>query len=172
MKTIRLQDGFTLIELIVAVLIVSILAAVAYPSYRDYVVRGKRAEGKTALLKAAQLQERNYLNGDPNDANPNRAPTYVNTAGLARLFGLTATDTIYSGETPGANTGWYTIVVDAPAAGTGCTTTLQDCFQLRAVPNNAAPRNFSDTGCDQMTLDSAGRRGENGTLTVNECWDK
>ena len=167
------STGFTLIEVMVAVLVVAILAAVAYPSYQEHLTRSKRAEGKAALLKAAQLQERNYLNGDPNNADANRPPTYVDTAGLARLFGLAAADTIYSGERPEANTGWYTISVDVPAGGTGCTTNLTECFQVRATPNNAAPRNFSDGGCNQFTLDSAGRRGNTGgTLTVNECWDR
>lgn len=168
MISLERRNGFTLIEVMIAVLIVSILAAVAYPSYRDHLTRSKRAEGKAALLKAAQLQERNFINGDPNNADPNRPPTYVDTAGLARLFGLGAAAVIYSGETPGANTGWYTITVDAP--GVGCA--LDSCFVLRATPNNAAPRSFTDAGCDQLTLDSAGRRGETGTLTVNDCWDR
>ena len=167
------SDGFTLIEVMIALLVVAILAAVAYPSYQEHLTRSKRSEAKAALLKAAQLQERNYLNGDPNNVDPNRPPTYVDTAGLARLFGLGAAATIYSGETPGANTGWYTITVDAPAAATGCTTNLTECFVLRATPNNAAPRNFSDAGCNELTLDSAGRRSKTGgTLTVNECWDR
>jgi len=40
----RRQVGFTLIEVMVVVAIVAILAAVAYPSYGDYVRRGKIAE--------------------------------------------------------------------------------------------------------------------------------
>jgi len=52
--------GFTLIEVMVGVAVVAILAAIAIPSYSAYVIRGKRAEGKTALLQAAQAMERIY----------------------------------------------------------------------------------------------------------------
>lgn len=53
--------GVTLLELMVVVVIVGILAAVAYPSYRDSVDRAKRNEAKALLLEIAQNQERYYL---------------------------------------------------------------------------------------------------------------
>lgn len=58
-KSIR---GVTLIELLIVVVIVSILAAVAYPNYRAYVQKSKRNEAKAALLLIATNQERHYLN--------------------------------------------------------------------------------------------------------------
>ena len=173
-------QGFTLIEVMIAVAVIGILAAIAYPAYQDQILRAKRSEGKVALLKAAQLQERNYLNGDPTIATANPVPTYLTTAKLAVLFGLADGAVIYSGENPSLNTGAYTISVDAVPGGT-CTTTLQDCFVVRATPNNAAPANFSDTKpnggavqCGELNLDSAGRRGI-GTgvaLTVDTCWSR
>lgn len=56
------ERGVTLIELMVVVVIVGILAAVAYPNYRDHVTRSKRTEAKAALLQIATNQERHYLN--------------------------------------------------------------------------------------------------------------
>ena len=56
----RPQTGFTLIELMITVAIVGILAAIAYPSYSDYVIRSKRSEAKQALIEVAQMLERNY----------------------------------------------------------------------------------------------------------------
>ncbi len=53
--------GLTLIELMVVLLIVGILAAVAVPTYRQYVIRAHRTEAKTALLRLAANQERHYL---------------------------------------------------------------------------------------------------------------
>ena len=58
------QHGITLIELMIVVAIVALLAMVAYPSYRDQVRRSNRAEGKSALLNAAALQERYFSNNN------------------------------------------------------------------------------------------------------------
>ena len=52
--------GFTLIELMIVVVIVGVLAAIAYPSYLDYIARARRADAKTVLLENAQFLERFY----------------------------------------------------------------------------------------------------------------
>lgn len=56
MKT---QNGFTLIELMIAVAIVAILAAIAIPSYSSYVNRSKLSEGADALA-AVQIKMESY----------------------------------------------------------------------------------------------------------------
>ena len=60
----RKMQGITLMELMIVVIIVGILAAVAYPNYRDFAARAKRNEAKAALLQIAIRQERFYLNNN------------------------------------------------------------------------------------------------------------
>jgi type IV pilus assembly protein PilE len=53
--------GFTLIELLITVAIIGILAAVAYPSYTEFVSRSNRTEAQRELLRLANLQEQVFV---------------------------------------------------------------------------------------------------------------
>jgi type IV pilus assembly protein PilE len=152
--------GFTLIELMVACAVVAILAAIAYPSYVDHIAKVKRAEGKSALLKAAQLQERFYTSNGfySNDLGP--------------LFGLAANAAVRSGEDPAF--GNYNLTV--------ATTTLNgaanQAYTLTATPNAAGTSAttggpFVDAICGNFTLTSTGVRAFSGTpsaRTPQLCW--
>ncbi|HEX4881924.1 MAG TPA: type IV pilin protein, partial [Porticoccaceae bacterium] len=61
-RTSDRQSGVTLLEMLIVVVIVSILAAVAYPAYQDYVVRSNRAVGAGSLLEVAARQEQYFAN--------------------------------------------------------------------------------------------------------------
>ena len=59
------MHGITLIELLIVVVVVSILAAIAFPNYQEFTARAKRNEAKAALLQIAVNQERIYLSSNP-----------------------------------------------------------------------------------------------------------
>ncbi|MDO8811616.1 MAG: type IV pilin protein [Gallionella sp.] len=77
MKFYRNQ-GFSLIELMIAVVIVGILAAIAVPSYQSHTIKASRAAAQTELLELASLQEKIYLNS--NAYTPNLTGTYNGSA--------------------------------------------------------------------------------------------
>ena len=89
------ERGFTLIEIMIVVVVVAILAAIAFPSYQDSVRKSRRAEAKSALSDLAARQEQFF--------NDNK--TYADT--VAKLG--------TSGTTP---SGYYTLQIAAGATGT------------------------------------------------------
>lgn len=56
--SMRKNQGFTLIELMIVVAIIGIISAFAYPSYTEYVMRGHRADARAGLLQAQLWMER------------------------------------------------------------------------------------------------------------------
>ena len=148
--------GFTLVELMIAVAVVAIIIAVGLPSYQDQVLKTKRAEGKAALLKAAQLQERFY--------SSTQLGTAKYASDLSELFGLPAGSTVRSGENP--TLGNYTLTVAAFGG------SLEEGFLLTATPNNvrATGGSLVDPECGDLTLTSTGVRAFTGTGTKDRCW--
>ena len=55
---IRRQRGVTLMELMVVMIVIAILTSIAYPSYRQQMLRANRTSAKTALTHTAQNMER------------------------------------------------------------------------------------------------------------------
>ncbi|HSA91020.1 MAG TPA: type IV pilin protein [Burkholderiales bacterium] len=144
------QRGFTLIELMVVLVILTVIAAIGYPSYTEYVNRGKRAEGKSALMRAAQQMERFY---SLNNCYPSNTANCGSAGGSAAA--LTAVNMkSYSGESAASSA--YNLSV---------TTNAQD-FTLTATPT------FSDAKCGNLTLMHTGAKNKTGTDSVQNCWSK
>ncbi|MEO8998345.1 MAG: type IV pilin protein [Rhodanobacter sp.] len=60
MQAMAHTRGFTLLELMIVVVIISILAAIAIPTYGRYAIRAHRVDGQELLLRVANAQERFY----------------------------------------------------------------------------------------------------------------
>ena len=101
LSRVRLDGGFTLLELMIVVAILAILASIAYASYRDQVVKSRRAAATTCLQERAQFMERYYTTNLTYaaapapaqcgaDLNPFYAIAFTGTPG-AKTYVITAT---------------------------------------------------------------------------------
>jgi len=144
------QRGFTLIELMIAVVVIAILAAIGYPSYTEYVNRGKRAEGKAALMRAAQQLERFY---SLNNCYPSGTANCANAASSSAALTAVSVNA-FSGDSAAASA--YNLSV----------TTTPQAFTLTATPV------FTDAKCGNLTLANTGAKGKTGTESMQNCWSK
>jgi type IV pilus assembly protein PilE len=138
-------SGFTMVELMIVVAIVAILAAIAYPSYRDHVRRANRTEGQALLLDAAAKQERFFSENN----------SYTATVGAGGL-GLSTT----------SENGYYTLAIAAATAGCPIAT----CFVAQVTP---AGGQSDDTTCAVMSISQTGAKAATdtgGTDTRTVCW--
>ncbi|NOR70086.1 MAG: prepilin-type N-terminal cleavage/methylation domain-containing protein [Methylomarinum sp.] len=62
MKKTSKDQGFTLLELMIVVAVIGILASIAYPSYQEYIYKGRRSDAKAGLLSAQLAQEKYRAN--------------------------------------------------------------------------------------------------------------
>ncbi len=81
------QCGFTLIELMIVVAVVGILAAIALPSYRSYIIRAARVEAQAEMLELAGLQEKIFLNSNAYAFSVSAAYDGTSAGGLGRASG-------------------------------------------------------------------------------------
>jgi type IV pilus assembly protein PilE len=146
-STIRPSRGFTLTEVMIVVVIIGVLAAIAWPSYQAQVRESKRSDAHNALTTIAAQQERFFSDNN------------AYTADLQNLGYNSATNV----PTP---EGYYVVTAsNVTAVG----------YLLTAVPctGSGTPTagcnsgsQVKDTACSQITLSSTGVKGG----TTSACW--
>ncbi len=126
------SKGFTLIELMITVAIISILAAIAVPAYNAQVQKTRRSDGIALMLQIAQQQERYYSKNF--------------------LYADSVTDLGYSATPTSSAKGHYEVSTSSAACSAGV---VASCFTVSAVAVNAQ---LDDTNCRTFTINEAGSR--------------
>jgi type IV pilus assembly protein PilE len=145
------QSGFTLPELMIVIVIVGILAAVALPSYQDYVLRSNRAVAKSKLLELAARQEQYFADNKVYTNNIQLLGVAANPMSVDSRGGWVAS---------GSASARYEISAAISNAGMSFTLTA----------DTAGEQVKDDGKCATLTLTETGQRGGTGSLGAS-CWD-
>ena len=108
----RSEGGYTLIELMITVAIIAILARIAIPAYRDYVVRGQLIAGTNALLQTRTSMEQYYQDNRTYASSGTTCGATIPTAANFTITCTAATSSTYTVTATGTGNvnGWvYTI---------------------------------------------------------------
>ena len=128
----RRPAGFTLIEMLITVAVLSILAAVAYPSYQDQVRKSRRAQAQSLLMDIGTRQQQRLLD--------------------VRSYAASNTD--LNVNIPSTVSPYYAITIDAPAGA------VPPRFAASATPLNSQTQDKCGTlGIDNASTKTAIKGG-------------
>ena len=126
----------------IVVAIIALLAAIAYPAYTDSVIKGKRAQGRAAVMDLLQQQER-----------------YMTQNGTYLAFVAGATGVPFK-TTSGDTSPAYDLGAQTCAGGL----TLTECVLVFAQPR------FTDAVAGTLQVQSTGTKSCTGTGGTAVCW--
>ena len=135
--------GFTLIELMIVVVVIGILAGIAFPAYQDSVAKSRRSEAAAVLTEAAQRLEVFF-------SQNGRYCAAADCAAIAPVFQTTI---------PASGAAYYNV---GPTNGS-----LQTrAYTLQAVPAGA----MAGDACGTLTITHTGATAASGALGSAACW--
>jgi len=135
--------GFTIIELMITVAIVAIIAAIALPSYQNYIMKSRRTDGLTALADLRLAQEKFRSN----------CPHYAASVGASQVCAANSANSVLEGDTESTEA-FYTISMSSPS---------NTEFIITATGQNGQE---NDTGCESISID------ETGEISPADCDNK
>jgi type IV pilus assembly protein PilE len=139
--------GFTLIELIIAMVITSVLLMISLPAYQQQLVRARRALARAELQEVAVRQEQYFLD-------------HRRYASSLRDLGYPDDPMVLDEQgnnLPGSAGGIYRIELSM----------LDDVYTVYASTHTAHP---GDPHCGRLSVSALGVKGISGRGTLNECW--
>jgi type IV pilus assembly protein PilE len=147
------HTGFSLVELMIVLAIIAIVAGIAYPSYNNSVLKGRRAEAQVALLDLLQQQERYMTQRNHYLCFPNQCESYPvpNPLPFKHFVGDSVEKT------------HYTLTAQACQDAGGGTVSVRECIALSATPK------FDDPDVGTLTITSTGTKSCTGSKP-QLCW--